>query len=377
MSYVPTNLYEVRFYDHDGAFQILPKNVVRIEFHQRINAAWNHQVTLEYSKDDDQVSIIRSIAPDWYVRIFRIDPITQIRSLVYSGLHITLVDQARANGDLIFNLYGSGYTQLLTRRVVVPNPTYEESTKIGAAEFVLKGFIADCMITPLDSDRIFPGVSSEISTDEGEIVEYSARYINLMTVCENVANAGKIDFGLIEGNSVGEVIVRARSVWGKDRREGNTAGNPETKLSFLRGTMDIPIYTNNTSDEKTFVYVGGEGQGAERNVLTVSAAYNGKWGRKEAFIEGRQQGSTLSLVSVGNAYLEDKKQTETLSFDIIQTIGSRWLVDWDLGDLITARYFDKVFDKKIVEVAVVVSGESSSQMIETVTVELEDVRNGG
>lgn len=374
MTYIPTELYEVRLYDHAGQLQLVPNHVTRIEFHQRINAPWNHQITLEFSRDSSEVTSIRQVQPDWFIRIFRIDPITQIRSLVYSGLHITTVDQARAAGDLIFNFYGSGYTQLLTRRVVVPASGEESSDKSGVAESVLKSYISDAMISPVDADRIFEDITIEADTYNGETIEYSARYINLMTVCENVANAGKIDFGLIEGTGIGEVVVRARSIWGKDRREGNPEGNPETKLSFLQGTMDIPIYTNNTSDEKNFIYVGGTGQGESRYVLTVSSVPTGKWGRKEAFIEGRQQVTDVALYSIGNAYLEEKKQTETLSFDIIQTIGSRWLVDWNLGDLITARYFDKVFDKKIVEIGVVVSGESSSETIETVTVEMEDVR---
>lgn len=374
MSYVPSNLYEIRIYNTLGELQVIPSHVTRVEYHQRLNAPWNHQITMEFSKDDDEVETIRNIQPDWFIRMFRIDPVTQIKTRVYSGLHISLVDQGRAAGDLIFNLYGSGYTQLLTRRVVIPPAGQENSNKTGYAESMLKSYISDCMISPTDPDRIFPNVSLEPDTGEGEYIDYSTRYVNLLTVCENVANAGKIDFGLIEGNNIGEVVVRARSVWGKDRREGNSAGNKETVFSFLYGNMDIPIYTNNTSDEKNYIYVGGPGQGAERDVVPVSSPTTTKWGRKEAFIEGRQQSTTDALYSVGNAYLEDKKQTETLSFDIIQHIGSRWMVDWDLGDLITARYFDKVFDKKIVEIGVVVSGEASAELIETVNVEMENVR---
>lgn len=372
MTYIPTNLYEVRLYDLDGNFQLIPQNITRIEYHQRLNAAWNHQITIELSKDDPQVDVLRELEDDWYVRIFRLDPYTQVRTQVYSGLHITLVDQARNTGDLIFNLYGSGYAHLLTRRIVEPPAGYENSDKTGYAESVLKSYISDCLVSPVDGDRIFDGVTIEVDTAEGEYIEYSTRYINLMTVCTNVADAGKIDFGLIEGDELGEVLVRARSVWGKDRREGNPEGNQPTVFSFLYGNMDIPILSTNASEEKNYIYVGGPGQGTEREVVNISSPTTKRWGRKEAFIEARQQSTTDGLYAVGNAYLEDKKISENLSFDIIQTIGSRWLIDWELGDLITARYFDKVFDKKIVEVGVVVS--PTANLIETVTVEMQDVR---
>ena len=374
MTYIPTNLYEIRLYDPDGIFKLIPKNLTRLEFHQRINAPWNHQITIELSKEDEEVVALRELEDDWFVRIFRTDPYTQTRSMVYSGMHITTVDQARTTGDLIFNLYGSGYTQLLTRRVVVPPTGYENSDKTGPAESILKSYISDCLVSPIDADRIMPGVSIEADSAEGDYIEYSTRYINLLTVCENVANAGKIDFGLIEGNNLGEVIVRARQTWGKDRRQGNLEGNQPTVFSFLFGNMAIPILSINASDEKNFIYVGGPGQGTERQVEVVSSPTTKPWGRKEAFVEARQQDSDISILSTGLAYLESKKKAEELNFDIIQTVGSRWLVDWDLGDLITARYFDKVFDKKIVEVGVVVSAEASSELVETVSVEMSDVR---
>lgn len=374
MTYVPTNLYEIRLYDSDGAFKFIPKHVTRLEFHQRLNAPWNHQITLEYSKENADVEMLREIENDWYIRIFRLDPITQIKSIVYSGLHITLVDQARTSGDLIFNLYGSGYTHLLTRRVVIPPYGYENSDKVGDAETVLKSYVSDCMVSPIDMLRVFDGVTIELDSGEGEYVERSVRYINLLTVCENIADAGNIDFGLIEGEEVGDVLVRARSVWGKDRREGNPAGNQETVFSFLRGNMNIPIYTNNASDEKNYIYIGGPGQGIARQIKTVSSPTTKRWERKEAFIEGRQQETDAALLAAGNAYLQTKKLAETLSFDIIKMTGTRWLVDWELGDLITARYFDKAFDKKIVEVSVVVTGESSASVAELVSVEMQDVR---
>lgn len=377
MTYVPTDLYEVRLYDHNGNFKLLPQHLVRIEYHQRLNAPWNHQITVEVSKDDDQVTILRAVQDDWITRIFRIDPYTQVRSLVYSGLHVTTVDQAREAGDLIFNFYGSGYSHFLTRRVVVPPANQENSTKSGPAESVIKSFVSDCMISPVDTDRIFPGVSLEVDTGLGETIEYSSRYVNLMTVCENVANMGKLDFGIIEGNTIGSFVFRARPVWGKDKRVGNPEGNRPVEFNFLHGNMDIPILAINASDEKNYIYVGGTGSGEERiiqPVVDAAAVARSPWGRKEFFLEGSQQTETNELIAVGMAELEDRKVVRELTFDIIQNLGYRWLTDWELGDLITARYFDYVADKKIVEVGVAVTAESSSQLVETFTIEMADVR---
>lgn len=377
MTYVPTNLYEVRIYDHAGVFQIMPYNVTRIEFHQRLNLPWNHQITIELSVDDPQAAVLRTIQKDWFVCLYRIDPLNSLRRRVYEGLHITTVDQARVTGDLIFNLYGSGYTQLLQRRVVVPLTGQKDSVKTGPGETVLKSYVADAMITPIDVNRIFPGVALQPDAGEGLPVDYSARYTNLMTVCENVANAGKLDFGVMGSGILGEFIVKARALWGKDRRYGNLAGNIPTVFSLDYGNMAIPILSTNSSDEKNYIYVGGGGSEELRVIQPVTnpaAIAESPWGRKEAFIEGRQEDTDTGLIALGDAYLEANRVVEKFTFDIRSVAGGHWLVDWELGDLITARYFDKTFDKKIIEVGVVVSGEASADQNEVFTVEMEDAR---
>ena len=377
MTYIPFNLYEVRFYDREKNFKFIPPNLSRIEYRQRLNAPWNHQITVEISKEHPQLNVLRSVEDDWFIRIFRLDPFTQIKTLVYSGLHVTTVDQARTSGDLIFNYYGSGFTQLLSRRVVLPDPGSDNSTKTGSAETVIKSFISDSMVSPYDTDRIFPGVTLELDTLSGDYVEHSTRYVNLLTVCETVANAGKVDFGIIEDSDIGELIVRVKPVWGKDRRVGNLAGNKPTFFNFLYGNMDIPIFTTNASDEKNYIYVGGAGSGEERIIMPVSdllSTARSAWSRREFFVEARQQETDLALVLLGEAELEARKLKKELNFDIIQNIGTRWLVDWELGDLITAKYFDYKADKKITEVGVVVSASESQETVERVFVEMEDVR---
>lgn len=377
MTYVPSNLYEVRIYDHAGSFQIMPYNISRLEFHQRINLPWNHQITIELSVDDPLAEELRAVTKDWFIVFYRTDPISHLREKVYEGWHITTVDQARITGDLIFNLYGSGFTQMLQRRVVIPPPGLPQSVKTGAAETVFKSYVSDCMVSPLDITRIFPGVTLEPDAGGGELIDYSSRYTNLMTVCENIADAGKLDFGVKGGQNLGEFVVCARELWGKDRRYGNPAGNIPTVFSLDYGNMTIPIFSTNSSDEKNYVYVGGGGEGENRIITAVSdpdAIILSPWGRKEAFVEGRQEDTITGLVTVGRTYMEQYRTTRDFTFDLRSVTGGHWMIDWELGDLITARYFNNVFDKKIIEVGVVVSGEASADQSEVFTVEMEDAR---
>lgn len=370
----PLEPYEIRLYDHDGDLLSVVQQWNRLEFHQRINAPWNHQITIEASEYDPITSIIRNLKKDYFTLIYRTDPVTLQRDLVYEGLHNTIVDQARANGSLIFNLYGAGYTTLLNRRVVLPTYGLEHNSKSGYAETVLKGYVYDSAMGILDPDRAIQGLTIEGDASSGLSVEYNIRYILLSTVVENISNDGLVDYGIIGSDPPGEFELQVRPIWGTDRRKGTA--DPMI-FAMSQGNMTIPIYSKNASEEKNYVYVGGQGQGVDRDIEEVSdldAIAESPWGRKESFTDARHEDNADGLISDGRAYLEYNKTIHTLSFNVRQSLGTRWLRDWTLGDYVTAVYAGEDFDSQISEVGVVVVASSESSQVETINAEMVDVR---
>jgi hypothetical protein len=377
MSYVPNELYAVYVWDNSGTLQFIAEYVTRIEYKQRINAPWNHQITVEMSVDNPAAEIYRNLETqrDWFITINRIDPVTLVNTEVYYGFNMTVVDQIRVSGDLIFNLYGVGFTQLLNRRITLPTAGEEYSTKTGAAETVMKEYVSESMVSPIDADRIFTGVSVEADAGTGETVTYEARYTNLASVVGTVSEKGNINYGLIKGSTLGEYIFRVKPTWGLDKTLGNTDGNTPVVFSILYDNMLIPILSINASEEQNYAYVGGDGQGANRIIqeeFDADAIALSPWSRKEVFVEARQQSSTDALIATGQRELRNRRSKQTLSFNIQQTIQSRWIRDWELGDLVTAQYFNFTFTKQIVEIGVQVTSSASARTTEVIQVELED-----
>lgn len=377
MTYVPNDIYDIFIYDHTGDLLLILQRWSRLEYHQRTNAPWNHQITLEFGYDDPDLATLRGFEPDYMVVIYRTDPVTLVRTMVYEGFNTTVVDQVRANGGVIINLYGVGYTQLLQRRVVVPTTGEEYSTKSGKAETIIKSFVNESMIGTLDANRVFSGMSIASNNGLGEDVTYSARYINLLSVCETIAERGNLDFGIYGGANEGEFIFDARDVWGEDLREDNDEGNIPVIFSIENDNMLIPILSLNHSAEQNYAYVGGEGQGADRvieEVANTPALTTSPWSRKEFFVESRQQSDESALIAAGKVELEKRKAKQKLTFNIRQTDSSRWIRDWNLGDLISAKYYTYTFDRQISEVSGVVTSGQSAQAYEIITVEMKDLR---
>lgn len=379
-------LYDIYFFNTAGARVLLLDNYSYLELSQKLNDSWFFNIRLEFPPEDDRLDFFRNnvtpafptpLTRDFILEIYRTDPLLNTKELVFEGFHRTLVDQIRQTGAVIITLYGTGYSNLLKRRIVIPPVDEETSSKSGVAETIMKAFVSEQAISPVDSARIIPGLTNEPNSSAGENAEYSARYTNLYTVLSRIAEQGEVDFGIVRNTTVGTFEFQVRSLWGTDRTIGNVAGIPPTIFDITLNNMTIPIFTLNGNDEVNYVYVGGQGVGINRIIETFSnptAILVSPWNRHEEFVDARNESTSDGRETRGNAYLKEHEVKADLTFNIEETDGTRWLTNWTLGDLVTARYGNNTFTKKIVKVTAVVSaGRTGQSQIEVVSAELQNV----
>lgn len=371
-------LYDVYFHNTAGTRVLLLDNFAYLEFSQKTNDSWFHQIRIEYGSDDPRIDFFRdTLTRDFLLEIYRTDAQLNTKNLVYEGLHRTIVDQINQSGVVIFTLYGTGYCNLVKRRIAIPPEGEEADVNSGPAETVIKNFIRDHFVSPVDSARIMPGLSIESDAGVGETAEYSARYTNIYTAVMRSAEQGLVDFGITKNTTVGTFLFQVRELWGTDRRIGNADGNPPTLFDVTFHNMSIPIFTLNGTNEINQVYVGGSEQGVDRQILPLgnaAAQLVSPWNRYEAFVDARSEESVDGMTTRGEAYLKEHEVKSDLTFNIVETDGTRWLRDWNLGDIVSARYGNTLFTKKIVKISVVVSaGQTGKSQIETIDVDMENV----
>lgn len=371
-------LYDIFFYSHDGTRVLLLDSYQYLEFAQKLNDSWFGQIRMEFAPEDDRLTFFReTLTRDFLVEIYRVDPQLNTRNLVFEGFHRTLVDQIKQDGVVVITLYLTGYTNLSKRRIVIPDAGQENSVKSGVAETAMKAFVNEQAISPVDSNRIITGLTNEVDSGAGANAEYSARYTNLFTVVERLAQQGEVDFGIVKGATIGTFLFRVKELWGTDRRIGNADGNAPTLFDVTLNNMSIPIFTLNGNDEINYVYVGGQGQGAARTIQEDSdaaAILVSPWNRYEDFVDARNEANPDGLTTRGQAQLDDHTVRSDLNFNLEETDGTRWLRDWALGDLVSARYGNTMFEKKIIKVSVVVSaGKTGKATIEVINAELENI----
>jgi len=376
----PSDLYEVRLYDEDSNFVTILQGWSVLEYWQRLNAPWNHTIRYDLSYDDPRLETLRSIGPDWFYLIYRTDPVTLDKDKVWEGFHQTTVDQARKNGDIILTLYGQGYTEWLNRRVIIPPVAdWEVHEVTAAAGTAIKEYVAFNMLTGSvpDADRAMPGFAIAAAPDGGNTVTYSPRYTNLLTACQTLAEDGNVKFGIVGADDPPVTFaLYTREIWGLDRRINSTnpdKGDPML-FDFMKKNMDIPILSKNYSEQKTVVYVAGTGVGIKRKLLELSnltALAESPRIRKEAYIDSRGAESNAEMLTVGRSYLEKNAAKKSVTFNLRQNESTRWMRDFNLGDIVTAKYFDHLESKEIKEIHVTVNTSKDTTFIERIDVEMD------
>lgn len=271
---------------------------------------------------------------------------------------------------------GFALDHLLKRRVINPSDDPLEaggySTKSGAADDVMNALV-DEQLGPLASTgRKIDTLTLTASPGEGNTVGGRWRYENLYDMLTDLVEGSGTDFQLVRGSGLDFVFTAATI--GEDRSQtANFPGSPQTVFAPERGTMLEPQFDADYRQEKTYIYLLGDGQGDDREVYEMGSS------RLSASplnrIEFAQDAQTLDegaspteFLTQAAIELEKNRPRIGFEFEIPQRLHSSYGTNWDLGDIISASWRDLSLDLRIMQVEVDIAQD------ERITLKTEIVR---
>ena len=238
---------------------------------------------------------------------------------------IKVIDRESEDVDVIKVL---GYTLdfLFRDRIILPVGSSAYDSITGPGETVIKHYIANCITSPIDPDRVMAFFNLIADGAAGSTGEYNSRYDNLSTKIGEIRK--RKEMGVEVTLNLTTKKFEIDTYEGEDHTSGTA--NPVIFSTDYDNLIEQKYYISDV-DEKTFAYVGGEGEGASR--LLDTAGTGTGINRKEMFVDTYLPLS--SLEEAGETELSQNREIETFEGQTINRKPFIYEQDFDLGDVVT------------------------------------------
>lgn len=245
------------------------------------------------------------------------------------------IDQLERSVDSdVVKVSGKDYSGIFEQRICIP-PAGQTHISYSAvkAETALKDLVAKCATSPTDGNRTVPNLVLESDAGRGPNVTVQARFQSLSDIIEEILNFAGGGYRVVyTGTSTNQ--HRLEYIPGVDRTSTvilNTTTDSVTDQTWLQSDVD----------RRTTVYVAGQGEGVERDLITrhVGGVTQTGLNRREALVDARDiaKGATAALQERGDSVLSSLA-TDNRHSAVLHQFGSfRYGVHFSLGDIVTVQ----------------------------------------
>lgn len=148
---------------------------------------------------------------------------------------------------------------------------------------------------------------------------------------------------------------------GRDLRVGNTVGNTPVILSPGLDNVIQPVFLIDRLEEVTSAVVAGQGNGKDRQVISVrdaAAISHSPWNVIEEFVHASKisdftvAGGVDEAVTVGQLHLHEKGSRTEITAIARQRVGAQYGIDIEVGDLVTTHFLGEYEDVQIQKIQI-------------------------
>ncbi len=248
-------------------------------------------------------------------------------------LHRELRQGPGGRGDEQVMVKGATLAAVLGRRITIPPDGHAYDRVNANAETIMKGYVTRNCITSTDLKRIIPNLVTATDQERGGKLTYQTRYKQLDEELEKLS--------LVSGLGWDLILDWQNEQWVFDVQEGRnlTAGqtaNPPVIFSADFDVVQEQIFVESDIGYKNTAYVGGQGEGVDREIAEVGGDLAGLK-RLEIFVDARDIEKAEELPERGLQKLAEIAPVLTFDTEILAKGPYHYGKDWDLGDVVTVQ----------------------------------------
>jgi len=245
---------------------------------------------------------------------------------------------------------------ILGRRIITPTVNFN-----GTVEAAMRKIVSDNAITSRTIDKLVLGAEGGFT----QTSTFQVTWKTILTALEALGKAAPLGFRIRLDVPNKQWIFEVYS--GVDRSVTQTA-RPYVLFSDEFKNIDSPSYTLDNTGYANYAYVGGEGTGSARTIVTIDHT-NGA-ARRELWVDAKDlQKGDLSdadykaqLTQRGLEKLAECTKAESFEAAAVNTANFEYLKDWDLGDIVSFEKWNILLNQRITE-----AEEVYENGVETVT----------
>lgn len=300
------------------------------------------------------------------------------KTLELSGFLRKITYTTDAEGVTRIIIAGPDANELLKRRIVAYAAGSTNSSRTDEADDLLKALVRDNMSSDASAGRDLTAAGFYLDAEQrlGPSLTYSCAWDDLYGAITDLcmASAGNgtaLYWDVKPGEVTGFTLYTYTSYAGQDRTK-------DVRFGLEWGNLGEPELVQDYTNEATYIFAGGQGEGSERTIVEVEntdRSSRSPWGRREAFVDCRNYSSAVELEDRAYQRLVEGQPALRFSGKLLDTPQAEYGKDWFFGDLVKVMYFGVSYDALVS----VVSGRVDASGKETIEArfEIEDVLESG
>lgn len=246
------------------------------------------------------------------------------------------------------HIKGKSLSSILGKRITIPPTGQAYDTVNSNVETIMKAYVMNNCISPIDPKRIIPNLILGTNYNRGENLRYQTRLKQLDEELEKISIASGLGWDIDLDYNNKTLIFDVKE--GKDLTATQLTNNP-VLFSIDFDNIKSQSYIDSDFNYKNVGYVGGQGEGVDRVIKEVGDNETGL-DRIETFIDARDIDDNLDLESRGKLKLAEMGRLQSFESEIVPYSNFKYKEDWDLGDIVTIqnKKWNITLDSRITEV---------------------------
>lgn len=241
---------------------------------------------------------------------------------------------------------GFDTNMLLILRIIAAAAGSADAAKTAAIDDMMKAIVRESSGTLAAAARQFNtsyfSVQADLTAGPSITKSFSWRNVHnvLLDLAEAARQAGtEVYFDIVPTTPTTFEFRTNTGQPGMDHTYPN--GVSPVIFSLENGNLRNPKLIEDWSEELTYIYAAGQGEGAFRTTYAAEdTARSGRsiWGRREGFKDARNESTLAGVTNSANEMLASGEPRVLFGASLLDTPQARYGVDWDWGDRVTTEY---------------------------------------